>query len=323
MSTAIYSLAKDEVVVNHIVEYNSSQSYSVTIQDSPSNYPQLAIWLKAENLTSSYSQSQAIVYWTNSGLVNFTASATGSPILTMGSISSSVPGVGAPAVYFSGSATFNYGLNIVCGNSTINSAYTVMFLMRGCTGDYMFTDTNYLSTGVDRNRSGNLLLLRGYDPATSSPLSTDRTGSIVGTATYKFPTAQFYESDIDIGLNYATTLGGLLQGAINPVAYEVQGYVAELCVWTGSALTATQVTSLYRNYWKQKYFYEPLTSSTVVTQSLTLNATPPTKMSISTGSSGMTLKVWGQIVETASYTKQMTLGVNSNLTARFFEENTN
>jgi hypothetical protein len=312
----VYNISADAVVANQFVEFGLTQSSWLAPTDYPTNYSNLRMWYKADTLLSySYSQSQAVTAWPNSapGYTGETMTFTGNaPTFNTGSIlSGSASGIGAPSLHMSASV----GHFTLLAPSTV---WTTMILTKKIYGDVVLISGGN-STVVTRLSSSNALHCGdaglGYG-GNSSALSSDFSESIV-SGFADSGNIECYEGKTDRGAVYV----GYGSMAFDTLNYNgVPGDVAEICFWTNVTLTQAQITSLYDNYWRQRYFYEPLYGPDVISKTTVYTPAPVTRMSVSTGSGGSTIKASNQFIENSSYTKQVNISYTSNVTARLFKE---
>ena len=309
MSLSIYSINKDAVIASQLVELG--KSIPTTTVD-PSTVMPITVWFRADSLSSSYSQSQTVTAWNNSYGINLTASiVSGNPEFNTMAIAN-----GKASVLFSGNEKFLLSQAIDLGVS-----WSVQILFKGNGSDSVLLGNSAANVQIRRFPIGDNTIgaYNGGADLESDTFSSSLSQSAVLTYLFDGTTASFYEG------KYARNTGSNLLGqhmTLNVIGRAnfgdfVVGDIVEICIWTGSVLSQAQITSLYENYWRQKFYPENLYDLDPFVQSFSI---PTTKMKISTGSMGSTITVFNEFVENSSYTKQMNLSYLANLTARSFQE---
>ena len=228
--------------------------------------PGLSVWFKAESLSSSLSEGGLITTGSNSWFdyLNPVRSASrhvanSEPYYTTTKFANSMP-----AVHFSAAGT--YDRMLMSPLLTLEStSCSISILFKGKGTDSMMLGHLSTNNQIRYFRAG-VKGISAYDEAqnhdqSSNTFSCSISQSVVFSWVFSGSTAvaTFYEGKYNRG---TTPLGYGDMGInmIGDTSYGATctGSIAEILIWNGTALSQSQITSLYDNYWKVKYNQEVL-----------------------------------------------------------------
>lgn len=318
MPASLYNQSQDAMISYEFRETMNTRSYDVT----PDMIPGLIAWFRAE---SDISQSIAF----EGKRIFAVTESFYQTIFATQSFSSPTLAPWATFIPFKrhGALSFPYlpksGYNI---NRTFQFSNTgsVFILFKGNGSDTMLMASSGINTQLRRFRAGTNTI-GNYSAATSdltsNTFSSSLTQSVVCGWVWDAGAITWWEGKYARGSNPTLTVN------VDTIGYNVaggscSGSIAEICIWD-QTLTQAQINDLYDGYWRQKYWYEPLYATDIITRSYSND--PPLTFGLGNTLTGYTnstvCNVGGELNECPTMSKTVVISViNDWIKARKFVE---